>query len=156
MPSPSNAAAIVAGSSSPSGGFTTTAIGSPYFFANSKSRWSCAGTAITAPVPYSISTKFAAQIGIFAPVSGFTAYAPVKTPSFSISPAVRAERSSRPARSTNARTAASCAVPRESSATSGCSGASDMKVAPKSVSWRVVNTRTDPSRPASGKSMRAP
>jgi hypothetical protein len=31
-------------------------IASPYFFANSKSRWSCPGTPITAPVPYVAST----------------------------------------------------------------------------------------------------
>ena len=30
----------------------TTGTGSPYLFANSKSRSSCAGTPITAPVPY--------------------------------------------------------------------------------------------------------
>ena len=35
----------------PSAGFTTCLIGSPYFVANSWSRSSCAGTAITAPVP---------------------------------------------------------------------------------------------------------
>ena len=40
-----------------------TAIGRPYFRANSKSRSSCAGTPITAPVPYSPSTKLATQIG---------------------------------------------------------------------------------------------
>ena len=34
----------------------TTSIGRLYFLANSKSLWSCAGTAITAPVPYSIKT----------------------------------------------------------------------------------------------------
>ena len=47
----------------PSAGRTTTLIGRLYFRANSKSRWSCAGTAITAPVPYSTSTKLATQIG---------------------------------------------------------------------------------------------
>jgi hypothetical protein len=35
----------------PSSGCMTTFIGMPYFFANSKSRWSCAGTLMTAPVP---------------------------------------------------------------------------------------------------------
>ncbi len=41
---------------SPPAGATTGRIGRPYFWANSKSRWSCAGTPMTAPVPYSIST----------------------------------------------------------------------------------------------------
>ena len=36
-------------------GWMTTRMGISYFFANSKSRWSWAGTAITAPVPYSRS-----------------------------------------------------------------------------------------------------
>ena len=40
---------------SPSG-WMTTRIGRPCSVANSKSRWSCAGTPITAPVPYSMST----------------------------------------------------------------------------------------------------
>ena len=59
--------------------------GSPirYLVANSKSRSSCAGTHITAPVPYSISTKFPTQIGIFSPLNGLRAYRPVKNPSFS-------------------------------------------------------------------------
>jgi hypothetical protein len=78
------AASIVAPSSfSPSAGWMTTWTGSRYFRANAKSRSSCAGTAITAPVPYSTSTKFATHTGTRAPVSGFSAYAPVKTPSFS-------------------------------------------------------------------------
>ncbi len=33
------------------GSLTTTRTGSPYVRANSKSRWSCAGTAMMAPVP---------------------------------------------------------------------------------------------------------
>jgi hypothetical protein len=33
-------------------GSMTTLTGSEYFFANSKSRWSCAGTPMTTPVPY--------------------------------------------------------------------------------------------------------
>ena len=37
-------------------GSTTRTIGSPNFRANSKSRSSCPGTAMMAPVPYSIST----------------------------------------------------------------------------------------------------
>ena len=58
-------------------------MGSPYFFANSKSRWSCAGTLITAPVPYPESTKFATQTGTCSPVNGFRARSPVSMPSFS-------------------------------------------------------------------------
>src|SRR6266436_6353467 len=37
-----------------------------------------------APVPYSISTKLATQIGISSPLKGLVAYRPVKKPSFSI------------------------------------------------------------------------
>ena len=57
----------------PSAGRTTTRIGSAYLRANSKSRSSCAGTAITAPVPYSPSTKLATQTGTCSPVNGLTA-----------------------------------------------------------------------------------
>ena len=71
----------------------TTLIGNPYLLANSKSRWSCAGTAITAPVPYSTSTKFATQIGTSWPENGFTARRPVSNPSFSIWPVNRPIRS---------------------------------------------------------------
>src|ERR1700693_6048833 len=67
----------------PSFGCTTIGIANPYLAANSKSRSSCAGTHITAPVPYSISTKFPTQIGIFSPLNGLRAYRPVKNPSFS-------------------------------------------------------------------------
>ena len=42
--------------SEPSGVVMTCAIGSACFLAKSKSRSSCAGTPITAPVPYSAST----------------------------------------------------------------------------------------------------
>ena len=55
---------------------TTTVIGRLYFCANSKSRWSWPGTPITAPVPYSINTKFATQIGTALPVNGLIARAP--------------------------------------------------------------------------------
>ncbi len=57
----------------PPSGWITTSMGSEYFRANSKSRWSCAGTAITAPVPYSPSTKLATQSGTARPVNGLTA-----------------------------------------------------------------------------------
>jgi hypothetical protein len=46
----------------------TTRIGSAYLRANSKSRWSWAGTLITAPVPYPASTKLAIQTGTFSPL----------------------------------------------------------------------------------------
>jgi hypothetical protein len=55
-PSACETNASPAGISSPPGGATTCWIGSPNLVAKSKSRWSCAGTAMTAPVPYSIST----------------------------------------------------------------------------------------------------
>ena len=55
-PSWSYASVIVAASRCSPSGCTTTRIGTPWARANSKSRWSCAGTPITAPVPYSIST----------------------------------------------------------------------------------------------------
>ncbi len=66
-----------------SSGWTTQRIGRPYFLANSKSRWSCAGTLITAPVPYPASTKFATHTGTCSPVKGFRARRPVSMPSFS-------------------------------------------------------------------------
>ena len=60
-PSAANASVIVAPSSgSPSSGCTTTRTSMPCSRANSKSRWSCAGTAMIAPVPYPISTYGAA------------------------------------------------------------------------------------------------
>ncbi len=57
----------------PSTGLTTTRIGRSYLRANSKSRSSCAGTAITAPVPYSPRTKLATQMGTCSFVNGLTA-----------------------------------------------------------------------------------
>jgi hypothetical protein len=90
--------------------------------ANSKSRWSWAGTLITAPVPYSARTKFAIQTGTASPVYGFTAVAPVKTPSFGADSPVRSTASVFFMRATNASTSArrSGDVTR---AMSGCSGA---------------------------------
>ena len=98
-------------------------MGSPYFCANSKSRWSWAGTLITAPVPYSARTKLAIQTGTSSPVNGFTARAPVKTPSLGAPSPVRSAASVFRIRATKASTSArrSGAV---SCATSGCSGAS--------------------------------
>ena len=84
MPYPVYASFSVAPvSGSPASGCTTMGFGRLYFIANSKSRWSCAGTAMIAPVPYSSSTKFPTQMGTFAPPNGFRAYRPVKKPSFS-------------------------------------------------------------------------
>jgi hypothetical protein len=53
IPSSVKAASAVVASISgvPSAGAMTGTIASPYSFANSKSRWSWAGTLITAPVP---------------------------------------------------------------------------------------------------------
>ena len=72
-PGPSYAASIFAGSSARSGGWITTRMGRPYFRANSKSRVSCAGTDMMAPVPYPVSTKLPTQIGIRSPLNGFVA-----------------------------------------------------------------------------------
>jgi len=46
-------------------GCTTTRTGRPYLRQNSKSRWSCAGTAMMAPVPYSSRTKFPTRSEVF-------------------------------------------------------------------------------------------
>src|SRR5882762_6146492 len=55
-------------------GCTTTAgLGKPYFVANSKSRSSCAGTAMIAPVPYSMRTKLPTQMGSFSLLNGLMA-----------------------------------------------------------------------------------
>ena len=75
-------------------GWITTLTGRSYLRANSKSRWSWAGTAMIAPVPYSARTKLAIQIGTGSPVKGLTALRPVSKPSFSICPVSRAVRSS--------------------------------------------------------------
>ena len=50
--------------------------GRSYLRAKSRSRWSCAGQPKMAPVPYSISTKFATQTGSVPP-SGFATVSPV-------------------------------------------------------------------------------
>ena len=80
-PSWSCASVIVAGSRCSPSGWTTTRIGRSWARANSKSRWSWAGTPITAPVPYSISTYGATKTGIFSPFTGFTAWTPKGIPS---------------------------------------------------------------------------
>ncbi len=50
-PGPVYASVMVSASSPPSGGWTTTRTGRPFARAKSRSRWSCAGTPMTAPVP---------------------------------------------------------------------------------------------------------
>ena len=89
-------------------------------------------------------------------VIGLTAWAPMKTPVFSRSVLTRSISVLRRA----AATYASTSVRRSSlvsTATSGCSGARTMKVAPKIVSGRVVKTRIGSTPPAStGKSISAP
>ncbi len=101
----------------------TVRTGSPYFRANSKSRWSWAGTLITAPVPYSASTKLAIQTGTSSPVNGFTARAPVKTPSLGALSPVRSAASVRFIRATKASTSAR-APARSASRPGGAPGAS--------------------------------
>ena len=59
VPTSVKAADMVAGSRISPSGWMTTLMGISYFRANSKSRWSWAGTAMTAPVPYSMRTKLA-------------------------------------------------------------------------------------------------
>ena len=56
----------------PSGPTITSTSSRSYCLANSKSRWSWVGTAITAPVPYSMSTKLATNTGMRRPVRGWT------------------------------------------------------------------------------------
>ena len=158
------AAVIVAASSGAAplpSGWMTTRTERPYFRANSKSRWSCAGTAITAPVPYSPSTKLATQMGTCSPVNGLIAKRPVLNPSFSTSPVSRALRSWRRNLAADARMAAGSADSAASRSSSSCSGASRTNVAPKIVSMRVVNTSisADPRAPVgstSGNRTRAP
>ncbi len=55
-PGPTYASRISLPFSPPPFGAITSRIGSPYFFAKAKSRSSCAGTAMIAPVPYVTST----------------------------------------------------------------------------------------------------
>ena len=71
---------------------------------------------------------------------GFRAWPPVNTPVFSRSPTLRDTRSRDATAVRYATTSARCSAVTNWS-TSGCSGASTMKVAPNSVSGRVVKTR---------------
>src|ERR1700744_3918822 len=80
--------------------------------------------------------------GIVSPVAGLTTERPVATPVLAPDPAVRCRSLSREAASWYARTAShtSPGTSAISPATSGCSGASTIYVAPVNVSGRVVNT----------------
>ena len=116
---------------------------------------------MTAPVPYSPSTKLATQMGTGAPVNGFSATRPVLNPSFSTSPLSLAPRSWRRNLAAAARMAAGSTDAAARRSTSSCSGASSTKVAPKIVSSRVVKTSMSADAPVpdgstSGKRTRAP
>ena len=110
------------------------------FLANSKSRSSCAGTAITAPVPYEAITKFPLQMGILSPVSGCMAFLPSGTPCFLFMFFIRSNSAIIETSSCSFCQAGSKSVPVTNSLASGCSGANVMNVAPNKVSGRVVNT----------------
>ena len=115
--------------------------------ANSKSRWSWAGTAITAPVPYSASTKLATQMGTGHPVNGLMQRRPVSKPSFSMAPVRRSVRSRARNSCTCFRSPAGSGASSTKRDTSGCSGASRTNVAPKMVSMRVVKTSISAAAP---------
>jgi len=111
----------------------TSLMAMPYFFAKAKSRVSCAGTAMIAPVPYSMRTKFPTKSGTRSPLKGLTILIPVSIPSFSFSSDTRSTRDWALRRSMKASTAGSVTRFRK-----GCSGAITMKVTPYTVSGRVV------------------
>ena len=73
-------------------------------------------------------------------MTGLVTVRPSGTPVLGLSAAPRVSADSVSARLTYSWTAASCSVPAASLNTSGCSGAITKKVAPNSVSGRVVNT----------------
>src|SRR6202030_4872125 len=114
----------------PSFGCTTIGIASPYFVANSKSRSSCAGTHITAPVPYSISSKFPTHTGTSAPLNGFTAYRPVKNPTLSAVSNSSAFTELCSISANFARATDSSLEPVNNFSTSGCRGARISALAP--------------------------
>ena len=64
-------------------GATTTGMGRLYLVANSKSRWSPQGQPKMAPVPYSMRTKLAIQMGKASPLNGLMTFRPVSKPFFS-------------------------------------------------------------------------
>ncbi len=107
---------------------------------------------MTAPVPYSPSTKFATQIGTCWPVNGIDRE-PARAEAFLLDLAgepraavLAAERRPRPRASPPGR--ADSAARRSSSS---CSGASSTKVAPKMVSMRVVKTSMSAPVPGAGR-----
>ena len=128
MPGPEYAAAGTVSGIMP-GPAITRRIGREYSVAKAKSRSSWAGTDMIAPVPYSISTKLATQIGTRSPEKGLIAYAPVNRPSLSPPSDSRWSRVWFLSLSTNSPKSGSGAVARKRS-TRGCSGARATKVAP--------------------------
>ena len=91
----------------------------------------------------------AIQTGTRSPVKGLTAFLPVSTPSFSVSPMSRRLRISATVRATQAPSSFSFG-PATRSGTIGCSAETTRKVAPQIVSMRVVKTSISfevPSRP---------
>ena len=110
------------------------------FWAKSKSLSSCAGTAITAPVPYDAMTKFPLQIGIFSPVNGWIAYFPRGTPFFLFMFLILSNSVITDTSSCKARQPVSNSVPETNCSANGCSGARVIKVTPYKVSGLVVNT----------------
>ena len=110
--------------------------------ANSKSRWSCAGTPITAPVPYSISTYGATKHGMRSPFTGFTALHAQRQP-LARGRLVVGAVGFRCSWSRNSFDVGRRCRPRSASVvTSACSGAKTKNVTPHSVSGRVVKTVT--------------
>ena len=120
-------------------GSTTGVTESPYLRAKSRSRWSCAGQPKMAPVPYSISTKFAIQTGYSCPLKGCLTLKPVSKPRFS---ACSIAASDVPMRRHSAMNSAAFASRAPAAAAKGCSAATARNDMPNSVSGRVVNTST--------------
>ena len=106
----------------PSAGVTAKRTGRPWRRANSQSRRSWAGTDMTAPVPYSISTKLATHTGSAAPVSGWRATSPRSQPSRSRSGALPPGAGGR--FSSSCAKASSSGSAAASARTQGCPGAS--------------------------------
>ena len=93
-------------------------------------RWSWAGTACTAPVPYSISTRLLTQMGTCSPLRGLRAKRPMKIPSFSTSPVSCACWLCRRNSSILRAMLAPPGTPVTNWSTSGCLGASSRATAP--------------------------
>ena len=90
------------------------------------------------------------------PVNGLIAYAPVKRPSFSAPSASRWTRSWLRIDVTHSSSAARSGCPSSRRGTAGCSGARIIAVAPKTVSGRVVKTRSCSPSFGTSKSRSAP